>query len=94
MGSDSENKKSVERKKPMAVAPIAKPLAGKNLCKRTLSSSDEVSNRITFYSALILPTCLQGSFVIDKDGSFASGVFEFPGDLDVFGLKNGTFHYR
>ncbi|CAD5168229.1 unnamed protein product [Musa acuminata subsp. malaccensis] len=36
MGSDSENKKSVERKKPMAVAPIAKPLAGKNLCKRTL----------------------------------------------------------
>ncbi|CAL9133957.1 unnamed protein product, partial [Musa textilis] len=37
MGSDSENEKSVkERKKMMAVAPIAKPLAGKKLCKRTL----------------------------------------------------------
>ncbi|XP_042431361.1 H/ACA ribonucleoprotein complex subunit 2-like protein [Zingiber officinale] len=37
MGSDSENEKSVkERKKLMAVAPIAKPLAGKKLCKRSL----------------------------------------------------------
>ncbi|KAG6494303.1 hypothetical protein ZIOFF_049327 [Zingiber officinale] len=37
MGSDSENEKSVkERKKLMAVAPIAKPLAGRKLCKRTL----------------------------------------------------------
>ncbi|XP_057416187.1 H/ACA ribonucleoprotein complex subunit 2-like protein [Lotus japonicus] len=40
MGSDSEGEKSVqkekERKKLLAVAPIAKPLAGKKLCKRTL----------------------------------------------------------
>ncbi|KAJ8491160.1 hypothetical protein OPV22_012881 [Ensete ventricosum] len=37
MGSDSETEKSAkERKKMMAVAPIAKPLAGKKLCKRTL----------------------------------------------------------
>ncbi|URE33328.1 H ACA ribonucleoprotein complex subunit [Musa troglodytarum] len=43
--NDGENKKSAkERKKPMAVAPIAKPLAGKNLCKRTLSSSDEAKS--------------------------------------------------
>ncbi|XP_073011544.1 H/ACA ribonucleoprotein complex subunit 2-like protein [Typha latifolia] len=37
MGSDSETEKSAkERKKLMALAPIAKPLAGKKLCKRTL----------------------------------------------------------
>ena len=40
MGSDSEAEKSVqkekERKKMLALAPIAKPLAGKKLCKRTL----------------------------------------------------------
>ncbi|GER29588.1 H/ACA ribonucleoprotein complex subunit 2-like protein [Striga asiatica] len=40
MGSDSENEKSVqkekEKKKLLALAPIAKPLAGKKLCKRTL----------------------------------------------------------
>lgn len=40
MGSDSEGEKSVqkekERKKMLALAPIAKPLAGKKLCKRTL----------------------------------------------------------
>ncbi|KAG8381569.1 hypothetical protein BUALT_Bualt06G0135200 [Buddleja alternifolia] len=39
-GSDSENEKSAqkerERKKTLALAPIAKPLAGKKLCKRTL----------------------------------------------------------
>uniref|UniRef100_A0A2N9F3M4 H/ACA ribonucleoprotein complex subunit 2 n=1 Tax=Fagus sylvatica TaxID=28930 RepID=A0A2N9F3M4_FAGSY len=38
MGSDSEAEKSQqkERKKVVALAPIAKPLAGKKLCKRTL----------------------------------------------------------
>ncbi|CAA3005382.1 H/ACA ribonucleoprotein complex subunit 2-like protein [Olea europaea var. sylvestris] len=40
MGSDSETEKSAhkerERKKFLALAPIAKPLAGKKLCKRTL----------------------------------------------------------
>ncbi|XP_027369008.1 H/ACA ribonucleoprotein complex subunit 2-like protein [Abrus precatorius] len=40
MGSDSEAEKSVqkekEKKKMLALAPIAKPLAGKKLCKRTL----------------------------------------------------------
>ncbi|XP_010261797.1 PREDICTED: H/ACA ribonucleoprotein complex subunit 2-like protein [Nelumbo nucifera] len=37
MGSDSETEKSQkERKKLLALAPIAKPLAGKKLCKRTL----------------------------------------------------------
>ncbi|KAL1373134.1 hypothetical protein HN51_003146 [Arachis hypogaea] len=40
MGSDSEAEKSAhkekERKKMLALAPIAKPLAGKKLCKRTL----------------------------------------------------------
>ncbi|KAG6538158.1 hypothetical protein ZIOFF_003269 [Zingiber officinale] len=37
MGSDSENGKSLkERKKLMSVSPIAKPLAGKKLCKRIL----------------------------------------------------------
>ncbi|CAI8583607.1 unnamed protein product [Vicia faba] len=40
MGSDSEGEKSVqrekERKKILALAPIAKPLAGKKLSKRTL----------------------------------------------------------
>ncbi|XP_073011393.1 H/ACA ribonucleoprotein complex subunit 2-like protein [Typha latifolia] len=37
MGSDSENEKSMkEKKKMMALAPIAKPLAGKKLCKKTL----------------------------------------------------------
>ncbi|PIN01368.1 Box H/ACA snoRNP component, involved in ribosomal RNA pseudouridinylation [Handroanthus impetiginosus] len=40
MGSDSEIEKSAqkerEKKKLLAVAPIAKPLAGKKLCKRTL----------------------------------------------------------
>ncbi|GLT76542.1 hypothetical protein SLA2020_481950 [Shorea laevis] len=38
MGSDSEAEKShqKEQKKLPAVAPIAKPLAGKKLCKRTL----------------------------------------------------------
>ncbi|GLU13306.1 hypothetical protein SLE2022_299460 [Rubroshorea leprosula] len=38
MGSDSEAEKShqKEKKKLPAVAPIAKPLAGKKLCKRTL----------------------------------------------------------
>ncbi|XP_038688095.1 H/ACA ribonucleoprotein complex subunit 2-like protein [Tripterygium wilfordii] len=40
MGSDSEAEKSQkqekERKKVIALAPIAKPLAGKKLCKRTL----------------------------------------------------------
>ncbi|XP_048329861.1 H/ACA ribonucleoprotein complex subunit 2-like protein [Ziziphus jujuba] len=40
MGSDSEAEKSTqkerERKKMLAVAPIARPLAGKKLCKRTL----------------------------------------------------------
>ncbi|KAK9118696.1 hypothetical protein Scep_016789 [Stephania cephalantha] len=36
MGSDSETEKSQkERKKMAALAPIAKPLAGKKLCKRT-----------------------------------------------------------
>ncbi|KAK9116276.1 hypothetical protein Sjap_015223 [Stephania japonica] len=36
MGSDSETEKSQkERKKTAALAPIAKPLAGKKLCKRT-----------------------------------------------------------
>ncbi|KAK3037107.1 hypothetical protein RJ639_031526 [Escallonia herrerae] len=39
-GSDSEGEKSVqkekEKKKLLALAPIAKPLAGKKLCKRTL----------------------------------------------------------
>ncbi|KAH1248544.1 H/ACA ribonucleoprotein complex subunit 2-like protein [Glycine max] len=34
MGSDSEAEK--EKKKMLALAPIAKPLAGKKLCKRTL----------------------------------------------------------
>ncbi|KAF7806308.1 H/ACA ribonucleoprotein complex subunit 2-like protein [Senna tora] len=40
MGSDSEAEKSAqkekERKKMLALCPIAKPLAGKKLCKRTL----------------------------------------------------------
>ncbi|KAL0452597.1 UNVERIFIED_CONTAM: H/ACA ribonucleoprotein complex subunit-like protein [Sesamum latifolium] len=40
MGSDSEAEKSAqkerEKKKLLALAPIAKPLAGKKLCKRTL----------------------------------------------------------
>ncbi|KAH7660173.1 H/ACA ribonucleoprotein complex subunit 2 protein [Dioscorea alata] len=37
MGSDSENEKSIkEKKKVVTLAPIAKPLAGKKLCKRTL----------------------------------------------------------
>ncbi|KAM0979987.1 hypothetical protein ACFX13_016029 [Malus domestica] len=40
MGSDSEVEKSAqkerEKKKMQALAPIAKPLAGKKLCKRTL----------------------------------------------------------
>jgi H/ACA ribonucleoprotein complex subunit 2 len=38
MGSDSEAEKSAtkEKKKIQALAPIAKPLAGKKLCKRTL----------------------------------------------------------
>lgn len=40
MGSDSETEKSAhkekEKKKLAALAPIAKPLAGKKLCKRTL----------------------------------------------------------
>ena len=38
MGSDSEAEKSQqkERKKIHALAPIAKPLAGKKLCKRAL----------------------------------------------------------
>lgn len=37
MGSDSETEKSAhkEKKKSVALAPIAKPLAGKKLCKRT-----------------------------------------------------------
>ncbi|XP_077236647.1 H/ACA ribonucleoprotein complex subunit 2-like protein [Tasmannia lanceolata] len=35
MGSDNEVEKS-EKKKMSALAPIAKPLAGKKLCKRTL----------------------------------------------------------
>ncbi|KAJ7978801.1 H/ACA ribonucleoprotein complex subunit 2-like protein [Quillaja saponaria] len=37
MGSDSEMEKShqKEKKKVLALAPIAKPLAGKKLCKRT-----------------------------------------------------------
>lgn len=33
MGSDTETEK---KKTPLALAPIAKPLAGKKLCKRTL----------------------------------------------------------
>ncbi|PKI43916.1 H/ACA ribonucleoprotein complex subunit 2-like protein [Punica granatum] len=37
MGSDSEAEKSQKKeKKVIALAPIAKPLAGKKLCKRTL----------------------------------------------------------
>ena len=40
MGSDSEAEKSAhkekEKKKMLALSPIAKPLAGKKLCKRTL----------------------------------------------------------
>ncbi|KAL6982469.1 hypothetical protein U1Q18_043841 [Sarracenia purpurea var. burkii] len=40
MGSDSEAEKTAqkekEKKKMLALAPIAKPLAGKKLCKRTL----------------------------------------------------------
>lgn len=37
MGSDSEAEKTQkERKKVLALAPIAKPLASKKLCKRTL----------------------------------------------------------
>nr|AFK35508.1 unknown [Medicago truncatula] len=36
MGSDSEGEKSVQRKKMQALAPIAKPLAGKKLSKKTL----------------------------------------------------------
>ncbi|KAB1212805.1 H/ACA ribonucleoprotein complex subunit 2-like protein [Morella rubra] len=40
MGSDSEaekaQQKEKERKKLLAVSPIAKPLAGKKICKRTL----------------------------------------------------------
>ncbi|KAK4257292.1 hypothetical protein QN277_006898 [Acacia crassicarpa] len=40
MGSDSEAEKSVqkekEKKKMLGLSPIAKPLAGKKLCKRTL----------------------------------------------------------
>ncbi|KAF6169088.1 hypothetical protein GIB67_038585 [Kingdonia uniflora] len=38
MGSDGETERSAmkERKKMEALAPIAKPLAGKKLCKRTL----------------------------------------------------------
>lgn len=37
MGSDSETEKSLkERKKVISLMPIAKPLAGKKLCKRTL----------------------------------------------------------
>ncbi|CAN4086201.1 unnamed protein product [Withania somnifera] len=35
MGSDSEVQKEKERKKLLAIAPIAKPLAGKKLSKRT-----------------------------------------------------------
>jgi len=37
MGSDSETEKSShkEKKKVLGLAPIAKPLAGKKLCKRT-----------------------------------------------------------
>jgi hypothetical protein len=33
MGSDTESEK---KRAPVALAPIAKPLAGKKLCKRTL----------------------------------------------------------
>ena len=40
MGSDNEGEKSAqkekEKKKLLALAPIARPLAGKKLCKRTL----------------------------------------------------------
>lgn len=40
MGSDSEVEKTAqkerEKKKMLALAPIAKPLAGKKLCKKTL----------------------------------------------------------
>lgn len=40
MGSDSETEKTAqkerEKKKMLVLAPIAKPLAGKKLCKRTL----------------------------------------------------------
>jgi H/ACA ribonucleoprotein complex subunit 2 len=38
MGSDSETERSniKEKKKITSLAPIAKPLAGKKLCKRTL----------------------------------------------------------
>jgi H/ACA ribonucleoprotein complex subunit 2 len=40
MGSDSEAEKAQQKekeiKKLLAIAPIAKPLAGKKLCKRTL----------------------------------------------------------
>ncbi|KAK6925187.1 Ribosomal protein L7Ae/L30e/S12e/Gadd45 [Dillenia turbinata] len=37
MGSDSEGEKAQkEKKKMLSLAPIAKPLAGKKLCKRTL----------------------------------------------------------
>ncbi|KAL2558478.1 H/ACA ribonucleoprotein complex subunit 2-like protein [Forsythia ovata] len=40
MGSDSENERNAqeerEKKKLLALAPIAKPLAGKKLCKHTL----------------------------------------------------------
>jgi H/ACA ribonucleoprotein complex subunit 2 len=40
MGSDGEGEKSaqkeIERKKILALAPIAKPLAGKKLSKKTL----------------------------------------------------------
>jgi len=53
MGSDSEGEKSVqrekERKKMQALAPIAKPLAGKKLSKKTLKL---VKRGIYLYSLL------------------------------------------
>jgi len=53
MGSDSEAEKSVqkEKKKLQALAPIAKPLAGKKLCKRTL----KLVRRGHFSSAIRIP---------------------------------------
>ncbi|URE28725.1 H ACA ribonucleoprotein complex subunit [Musa troglodytarum] len=71
MGSDSENEKSVkERKKMMAVAPIAKPLAGKKLCKRTLKL---VRRGIGLRNLLLgMPMCLQeDSLLIEKDAAEA-----------------------
>lgn len=60
MGSDSEVEKSQqkerERKKLLAVAPIARPLAEKKLCKRTL--------KLVRRGILIFLSIVYGSFIL------------------------------